>query len=318
MTRRRLIAWAVGLVLLAGACSSAEPGRPGAEGPARTTPSESPGQPGSAGSPGGDTGGGAAGPGAPPSPGDGAGAPEGGGQGGEGAGESPEPGGGGSAGGGEGPAIEDRGRLGAMGRALLSAQVPEAVIEIDTTPGDALTGQARDALRSRLAEHGMKQSVGLGASSTVPAQAVYTTDQLRALMESHRAAYSTSSRVAVYVMVLSGRYEDDGVLGVTFNASSFAVFPEQIGGGLLGLNYANFEEAVVVHELGHLFGLVNLTGKGAFHEDPNPDHKSHSANDQSVMFWAVESSLVENIFEGGPPRTFDADDETEMAAIRGG
>lgn len=72
----------------------------------------------------------------------------------------------------------------------------------------------------------------------------------------------------------------------------------------------------MVHELGHLFGLVNLTGEGAFHEDP--DHEGHSRNTSSVMHWAVESTVVGDVFEGGPPRDFDTDDEQEMQAIRTG
>lgn len=225
-------------------------------------------------------------------------------------------GGGESGGGGAPPAaveLDDRGRIGALGPALLRAGVPEVVVEIDTTPGESLVGSSRNALARQLGEHGSKE-VSFAAGSSVPERDVYTTAELRSLMESHRSVWSTEGRAAVYVMVLSGRHENDGVVGVSFNASSFAIFTEQLGGGLLGLNYATYEEAVVVHELGHLFGLVNLTGHGAFHEDPA--HPGHSTNQGSVMFWAVETTVVGDVFEGGPPRDFDADDEQEMAAIR--
>lgn len=210
--------------------------------------------------------------------------------------------------------VDDRGSVGSMGPALLRPEVSEAVIEIDATPGESMTDQARNALAARIDEHGNKDSVGLVQGSELPEQDVYTTDQLRSLMETHRSAWSSLDRVAVYVMMLSGRHQDDGVVGVAFNASAYAIFPEQLSGGLLGLSYAYFEEAVVVHELGHLYGLVNLTGHGAFHEDP--EHPGHSANDDSVMFWAVESTLVEDVFDGGPPRNFDADDEEEIDRIR--
>lgn len=209
--------------------------------------------------------------------------------------------------------IDDRGRVGDMATVLLGRDITQASIEIDATDGEALTGQARSALQSQLAEHGSK-SVSLVDGNTVPEQDVYTTASLRSIMESHRSNWSTPDRVGVYVMVLSGRHEDEGVVGVSFNATGFAIFSERLRGGLLGLNYATYEEAVTVHELGHLFGLVNLTGHGAFHEDPS--HKKHSANSGSVMYWAVESTVVGEVFTGGPPRDFDADDEQEMAAIR--
>ena len=65
-----------------------------------------------------------------------------------------------------------------------------------------------------------------------------------------------------------------------------------------GALYPAYETSVVVHELGHLFGLVNLTGKGAFHEDP--EHRGHSSSADSVMYWATEDISVGNVFRGGP------------------
>lgn len=226
-------------------------------------------------------------------------------------------GGGGDGGGGEsgGPQllIDDSAKLGAMGPALLRDDIAKAVVEIDTTPGTSLTSQARTGLADALAEHGGK-SVGFGPSSTVPASDVYSTDQLRAMSAEHRATASSPTQVAIHVMVLSGRHENEEAVGIAFGATSFAIFPERLSGGVLGLGYANYEEAIVVHELGHLFGLVNLTGHGAFHEDP--DHPGHSRHSNSVMYWAIESTLVGDVFQGGPPRTFNDQDRQEMSAIR--
>lgn len=226
-------------------------------------------------------------------------------------------GGGDAAGGGPAPSrlnVNDRAGVGAMGPALLLAAVPGVMVEIDATPGDGLTNQSRNQLREHVRDYGQKASVEFGQSSTVPAQEVYSTADLRALMEAHRSVWSTAERASIYVMVLSGRHENEGVVAIAFNASAFAIFSDHLARGLLGLSYANFEEAAVIHELGHLYGLVNLTGHGAFHEDP--EHPGHSASRDSVMYWAVESSLVEDVFTGGPPRTFDDADRQEMEAIR--
>lgn len=232
-------------------------------------------------------------------------------------GPSGSEGGGDGAGGGPAPStlnVNDRSGVGAMGPAFLLAAVPEVVIEIDATSGEVLTNQARTKLQQRVQENGEKASVGFVQGSAIPAQDVYSTADLRALMEAHRSAWSTAERASVYVMVLPGRHENDGVVAIAFNASAFAIFPDHLAGGLLGLNYANFEEAAVIHELGHIYGLVNLTGHGAFHEDP--EHPGHSESRDSVMYWAVESALVEDVFTGGPPRNFDDADRREMEAIR--
>ena len=52
------------------------------------------------------------------------------------------------------------------------------------------------------------------------------------------------------------------------------------------------ENSVLVHEVGHLLGLVNLYQSPVDHEDP--DHPGHSNNDESVMYWAIESADVSN------------------------
>ena len=69
-----------------------------------------------------------------------------------------------------------------------------------------------------------------------------------------------------------------------------------------------------MHEVGHLLGLVDLvldTGRA------DPEHPGHSSNRSSVMYWAVESTLITDVLAGGPPRDFDADDLRDLAAIRG-
>ena len=52
------------------------------------------------------------------------------------------------------------------------------------------------------------------------------------------------------------------------------------------------------------------------HEDP--DHPGHSSNDDSVMYWAIESSSIGNIFSGSIPDEFDADDKADLAGMASG
>lgn len=214
-----------------------------------------------------------------------------------------------------GGAVDDSATLGSAGDALLSPEVPSAVVEVDRSEGARLAADALGVVAEELQEHGSKQVGASDRSGAVPSAEVYTADDLRALAASHRGSSSEPDRVAVYVLVLEGRYEDERVTGVAFAATSFAIFPEQISGGILGLDTAAYEEAVLVHELGHLFGLVDLTGAGEFHEDP--EHPGHARSEDSVMYWAIEDVSITNVFRGGPPREFDEADRREMALIRG-
>jgi hypothetical protein len=208
----------------------------------------------------------------------------------------------------------DDGPVGSYGAQLLNPAVSRAVIEIDSS-GPQLSQRARDGLVGALQEHGGKQ-VSFAAAGSAPNQETYTAEDLRRIADQTRETASRAGSVAVHVLVLDGQYEDQDALGVAFEASTFAIFPSRIRSGLLSsVNYGAFEEAVVVHELGHLFGLVDLTGHGAFHEDA--EHPGHSANQGSVMYWAVEDVSIANVFRGGPPTEFDADDRREMDRIRG-
>ena len=211
-------------------------------------------------------------------------------------------------------AASDRRLPGSLGWALLGSEVTDAVLEVNHAGEASLTEEALGALEANLREHGGKTTVRRVVRRELPVQDAYSPDDLRSLA-AERAHSSGDGTVAVQVLVLPGRFQIEGVPGAAFEATSFAVFPDQVGGRLpSGTNVGTVQTAVVVHELGHLFGLVNLTGQGAFHEDE--DHPGHSRHDDSPMHPAVESSGLASVFGGGPPTRFTDDDRREMRAIR--
>lgn len=80
-----------------------------------------------------------------------------------------------------------------------------------------------------------------------------------------------------------------------------------------GANLGAFEAAAVLHELGHLFGLVNGTGEGEDREDK--DHPRHARDEDSVMHWAVETPSLLNVFASGPQSDFTGPNRCEMERI---
>lgn len=113
----------------------------------------------------------------------------------------------------------------------------------------------------------------------------------------------------IHLLFLHGTFKgDDSVLGISVRNDVVAVFVDQV-------STAAVEKAVTTHEIGHLLGLVDLflqTGRG------DPQHPHHSTNPQSVMYWAVESSLVGQLLNGPPPSELDAQDQADLATIRRG
>jgi hypothetical protein len=209
----------------------------------------------------------------------------------------------------------DRHTPGSLGWALLSSTITEVVVEVARAGGARAAGEALDALEAKLRQHGGKQSVRRVETAGVPVKEVYSVEDLRTFASEHRQESSGDGKVAIYALVLPGRFEREGVPGVSFGATTLAVFPEEVDSRLPpGANAAAFQTAVVVHELGHLFGLVNLTGQGDFHQAK--DHPGHSSDEDSPMHWAVESASILDVFGGGPPTDFTEADRREMNAIR--
>ncbi|MBD43092.1 MAG: hypothetical protein CMB09_03200 [Euryarchaeota archaeon] len=119
----------------------------------------------------------------------------------------------------------------------------------------------------------------------------------------------------------SGQYANDGVLGVAVDASTIAIFGEAVDdaeGPIFNRPSAEeIENSVLVHEFGHLLGLVNLVYQSPVdHEDE--EHKGHSSNEDSVMYWAIESANIGNIITGELPDDFDSDDLNDLAGMLSG
>lgn len=246
------------------------------------------------------------------------------GSGGSGSGSGSRPGGGsGGSGVGVGQAAEvDSASVGEMALSYLrSAPHGRLVVEVDAAQGVALNAASLDTLRTRLTENLGKSggiSIETGGSFS-SSRSAWSLSDIRAAEQANRSRHSSGSTATMWVGVFNGSYaEDDSVLGVAYSASSFAVFPERIAAaGNLLVSSASIERSVLVHEAGHLLGMVNVGWKSAIdHEDP--DHPGHSKNPDSVMYWAIESIDVVDILTGGPPDDFDSDDKADLRTRRSG
>jgi hypothetical protein len=145
----------------------------------------------------------------------------------------------------------------------------------------------------------------------------WTADDIRATADAAATVPQGNGRGVLRLLQLHGTFEgSDEVLGVAVRGDVIAFFPDSIDGSATPLvSAAAIEDAVVLHELGHVLGLVDLardTGRA------DPDHPGHSKNTKSVMYWAVESSLVGQVLSGPPPKDFDADDLADLRALRNG
>lgn len=213
------------------------------------------------------------------------------------------------------PELDGSGQPGSFAPAVLRPDQSERVeVRVSSQAGREPRRQTIDHLSAVLRDVTGGKEVVVTGGPPVPARERWTSDDLR------RAAGPVDQgdgTAVIRLLFVGGSFADsEGVIGVTVQGDAAAIFSDDVdrsGSPLVGS--AAIEDAVTMHELGHILGLVDLylsTGR----EDP--EHPGHSRSRGSVMYWAVESTLVSDVLTGGPPRDFDADDLADLARIRRG
>jgi hypothetical protein len=199
----------------------------------------------------------------------------------------------------------------------------ELVIEIDHAPGYNPESSTVSLLKERLGQvcdkpDGIRielNEVNFAETST------WTATKVREIGHDTMDAPPQTSVLRWHVIMPQGTYSDDSVLGVAVDASTIALFSDSIDDATSIFNprisSEDIENSVMVHEFGHLLGLVNLVYTSpANHEDS--EHPGHSNNEDSVMYWAIETVSISAWFAGDLPTAFDQDDLDDMEGMKSG
>lgn len=232
------------------------------------------------------------------------------------------------------PWVDNVSNPGSAAKQLISPSAhPKLVVEIDHPPGYAPTEQSLAVLKSTLQEVTARPAsdITFVLDPSIPAESgrKYTYREIEALEREHRDRHTAGNTAVLYVVYVAGGHASDSgnsrVLGAAYHGTSLVIFKGNIRegarGGLIDVRPPEYciERAVLVHEFGHAAGLVNLgTPMVRPHEDP--EHEGHSANKQSVMYWALENTQdLFNVLGTGCsdiPYQFDADDKADLKALR--
>jgi hypothetical protein len=144
----------------------------------------------------------------------------------------------------------------------------------------------------------------------------YSASEVIRLADQYGQAPQGGDQAVIRMLILAGQSDDPNVLGFAVRGDVLAIFPERLREVSSPLvDYATLEDAVTMHEVGHILGLVDLARKTG-REDK--DHPGHSASTKSVMYWAIESSVVGQVLGGPPPVDYDSADLADLAALKDG
>src|SRR3989344_350252 len=218
--------------------------------------------------------------------------------------------------------VNDFGAVGSLNHQYLQSQpFSRLIVEIDyvesTPPHKNSVGTFLSTLKRYVDK---PEGVVRSGDNALKAQKdSYSIQDLLNIAKINRSNYSQGNTVSLYVLYVNGGFDQNpGALGVALSSSMFVIFQDKINQAVTSLIFASeIEQAVLNHELGHLFGLVNINYQSSIdHEDAN--HPNHSKNSGSVMYWVVEDISVANVLRGGPPSQFDDADQEDIAKIKSG
>jgi len=215
---------------------------------------------------------------------------------------------------------------------LRSSPYSRILIELDIASGTGPESAALSMLQSRLQEATGK-GVDVDRSGSFAGQGSghkYTLAEVNDLETRQRSQFSGGTTAILYMLWLDGGFEKDTenqkTLGAAYRGSSVVMFQANLqvasnGGSVLHTkpDITAVEESVLVHESGHILGLVGCgTAMVRNHQDTNPDHGTcHSTDQASVMYWAVETDLIGSLLGQNPPNAYDSDDKADLRAARG-
>ncbi len=197
--------------------------------------------------------------------------------------------------------------VGASSADLLSSDYTRLEIEVDYVsgyqPSQTALNNLQSFLESRLNKPG-GISIVLDDEISSPGMSSFTTQQVYEIEKEHRDSFTEDKTLAAYFIILDAPYQQENVLGVAYFNTSMALFEgviKQNTGGFGQPSAATVESSVLMHEFGHILGLVD-TGSSMVTNHEDGEHEKHCNNENCLMYWAIQTTdLMGNLTGGSIP-----------------
>jgi hypothetical protein len=193
---------------------------------------------------------------------------------------------------------------------LSGSKYDKLVVEVQFVEGFAPTNDAIVNLQSFL-EQRLNKPGGITVmqhSVPSPGKTNYSLTDLQRIEKDNRTHSTTGKTITSWLFFADGDYASSSgnskVLGIAYGNSSMVIFQKTIkefSGGIGEPPARTLESTVILHEFGHILGLVNNgTSVQTSHQDTA---HGHHCNDQNcLMYYTAETSdIVGNIVGGNIP-----------------
>lgn len=176
---------------------------------------------------------------------------------------------------------------GASARDLLSNDVyDKLLIEIDYVTGFAPTAEAIANFEEFLRHHSFKEDIEfIYTALSSPNEQSLNLDEVVELERENRDEYNSGSTITVHIYFADAPAETDDeennlvTLGAVYRNTSMVIYEstiQEIANSSTAVSTEDVETATLIHEFGHLFGLVNLSTQSV------NDHEETTINDDGV------------------------------------
>ena len=170
-------------------------------------------------------------------------------------------------------------------------------------PGTSSINKLKSFLEERLNKPG-GITISLDDEIVSPGIDSLTANQVYELEQEHRDRFTSGTTLAAYFLFLDNSYERENVLGIAYFNTSMAIFEETIldnTGGFGQPSATTVESSVLMHEFGHILGLVD-NGSPAVQDHVDEENGSHCDVESCLMYWAIQTTdLMGNLMGGSIP-----------------
>jgi predicted Zn-dependent protease len=217
--------------------------------------------------------------------------------------------------------------VGASANELLSGEEYEKlIVEIQYPKGYVLPSGSVTDMENFLNKY-VNKPQGIQVITTeinVPANNQYTIAEIKDIEKNNRTQFNRVDTMATYLFLADGDYEENSgnnkVLGVAYQNTSMTLFQKTIqdlSGGIGQPSERMLTSTVLMHEVGHILGLVNV-GTPMVTEHQDGAHGKHCDNDRCLMFWLAETGgIVDNLLQLSSPPDLDSQCQADLKANGG-